>query len=96
MVCPQELCVNWTGQGCVCAVLDLPRPETDDEEAEEMTSQKTTCSYCAEDAVLTIEAEEAPDEPMHGCVVHAGAIALVVVDMYIEEGVVCVYRANES
>jgi len=21
--CPQELCRNWTGQGCICAVMDL-------------------------------------------------------------------------
>ena len=21
--CPQELCQNWTGQGCACALLDL-------------------------------------------------------------------------
>lgn len=23
MKCPQELCQNWTGQGCACEVLDL-------------------------------------------------------------------------
>lgn len=32
--CGQELCPNWTGQGCICEVLDLPestarRPCTD-------------------------------------------------------------------
>lgn len=24
MNCEAELCLNWTGQGCICAVLDIP------------------------------------------------------------------------
>ena len=33
MRCEAELCPNWTGQGCICEVLDLdrPEPEVDDE-----------------------------------------------------------------
>lgn len=25
--CKQELCDNWTGQGCACEALDLDKPE---------------------------------------------------------------------
>ncbi len=33
MNCDAEMCENWTGQGCICAVLDLPR-------------SASTCSAC--------------------------------------------------
>lgn len=31
--CEQELCPNWSGDGraCPCALLDLPRPDPNDE-----------------------------------------------------------------
>ena len=35
MTCPQELCRNWTGQGCICEVMDLePDVATEDDEVE--------------------------------------------------------------
>lgn len=30
MNCDAEMCENWTGHGCICAVLDLPRTTSTD------------------------------------------------------------------
>ena len=30
--CPQELCGNWTGQGCACVLLDLEPDVVEDDE----------------------------------------------------------------
>lgn len=27
MKCQQELCEYWTGQGCICTIMDLPHDE---------------------------------------------------------------------
>jgi hypothetical protein len=32
MSCDAELCPNWTGQGCICGVLGLGRPEHEEED----------------------------------------------------------------
>jgi hypothetical protein len=92
--CNAELCINWTGQGCICAVmgLDIEAAKTEEEES---VPRVILCSHCTERAVLTVQAEEAQDEEMHGCAAHFADVALTVVDMYIDDGVVCVYRANE-
>jgi hypothetical protein len=43
--CDAELCANWTGQGCICEVLDLPRrviPASD----LDLEDQDTYCDSC--------------------------------------------------
>lgn len=31
MTCEQEMCRNWTGQGCICLVMDLEPDIADDD-----------------------------------------------------------------
>lgn len=92
--CKAELCVNWTGQGCICDVLDI-EPDAAVSIGGEGMAKVTICSHCTKPAILTVQAEEAQDEEMHGCAKHFAGVALTVVDMYSEDGVICIYRANE-
>lgn len=93
--CNAELCINWTGHGCICAVVGLDIEAAKVEE-ESTAAPVVLCSHCTKAAILTVEAEEAPDEPLHGCATHFADVAVTIVDMYIEDGVVCIYRANET
>lgn len=88
--CKAELCVNWTGQGCICAVLDI---EPDTEEA--VPKEREACERCDTPAVLVLDAEDADGPAVKVCAKHVADVALALLDAYGEHGVTCIYRANE-
>lgn len=51
-----------------------------------------TCDYCTRDAVLVFEPEEKPESPPAACKEHAGTIALAVIGIWAEHGVIYVSK----
>jgi hypothetical protein len=63
MRCDAELCSYWTGQGCICAVMDLPRCICSGDQTGESIDERPDCPRHGENRPpdFTVwDSEEAP------------------------------------
>jgi hypothetical protein len=73
--CNAELCINWTGSGCICDVMGLDKHEARHDRTEE------TCLYCVGSVVFEFSAD-GPTE--RACVEHAGVVLVDLSDRFPE------------
>lgn len=87
--CAAELCVNWTGQGCICSVLDLT-PEVVEEEE---TMDQLTCDICDDTATFGVQPEDV--DTKFACSKHLHLVAHAAIETWSEHGVICIGRAED-
>lgn len=90
--CAAELCVNWTGHGCVCEVFGIDKAETTVDDAPE--HEELTCDRCDESARVVVQPEDVDALP--ACVRHLADVALAAIEAWGEHGVICIYSALED
>jgi hypothetical protein len=92
--CNAELCINWTGSGCICDVMGLDKEEARLSEPEEETAVAPTCDRCDDPARFGVQPEDV--DTLHACARHLADVAIAAIEAWGEHGVICIYSATED
>lgn len=93
--CNAELCINWTGSGCICAVMGLDKDEAQHNEAPE-ESVTLVCDMCASPAEFELDIEDNQTLTPRACVKCMGWVCRAALENWGEHGVICLMSATEE
>jgi hypothetical protein len=91
--CNAELCINWTGSGCICDVMGLDKDEAR-VEAEGVEDVVPICDMCDDPAEFAVQPEDV--DTKYACAQHMAKVSRAVIEAWGEHGVICIMSATEA
>jgi hypothetical protein len=90
--CNAELCINWTGSGCICDVMGLDKDDAKTIREEDPVTP--TCDMCDGPAEFAVQPEDV--DTKYACAQHMPHVSRAVIEAWGEHGIICIMSATEA